>query len=322
MQAIIFEEAGEPTEVLRFTEVASPAIGLDMALIRVAARPIHPADLAFIRGQYRLRPSFPQVAGLEGCGEIVEGPARSQFRPGTRVAFRYPGSWAQFAAVPLDRLVTVPADITDTDASQASLNPVTAWALLEQAGTRPGDWIVLTAATSVVANLIAQMARLRGINTVGVVRGNASTDKARSAADYLVSAQEADLSAAIARTAGKVRFAALIDSVGGSLVANLMTVLAPGATIIAYGVQNREPAAVTNAMLIYSNLTWKGFGIDRWLSLQSNETKTTMFSEIWTMIRAGEIRLPVDSTHTLSDIAQALSADARIGRIGKVILTG
>src|SRR5262249_62209152 len=54
-------------------------------------------------------------------------------------------------------------------------------------------------------------------------------------------------------------------SKGGSLVARLFETLSQGARIIAYGVQDRSAAAVTNAMLIYSNLTRQGFGIDRWL---------------------------------------------------------
>jgi NADPH:quinone reductase-like Zn-dependent oxidoreductase len=45
------------------------------AQVRVTARPIQPADLAFVRGQYRLRPAFPQTPGLEGAGVVVQAGA-------------------------------------------------------------------------------------------------------------------------------------------------------------------------------------------------------------------------------------------------------
>ena len=61
MQAVVFDRAGEPAEVLRHRGDRSPSAGDNKVFVKVAARPIHPADLAFIRGQYRVRPQFPQV---------------------------------------------------------------------------------------------------------------------------------------------------------------------------------------------------------------------------------------------------------------------
>jgi NADPH:quinone reductase-like Zn-dependent oxidoreductase len=238
-----------------------------------------------------------------------------------RVAFRYPGAWAEVAAVPVERLIAVPTDIAEPLACQISLNPVTAWALLDESKAKTGDWIMLTAATSGVSNLVAQIAKRRGIRTIGVVRGDTGDGKIRSAADHVVSVRDPDLGKSIADLTGKAPMTALLDSVGGPLLAKLMASLAPGAHIVAYGVQDREPAAITNAMLIYSNLTWKGFGIDRWLSQQLAEARAAMIAEIWTMIRDGGLSLPIDSSHRLAAFSASLVADGKPGRRGKVILT-
>jgi NADPH:quinone reductase-like Zn-dependent oxidoreductase len=319
MQAIVFDKASEPSDVLRVADIPDPVAEGEMAVVQVAARPIHPADLAFIRGQYRLRPAFPQIAGLEGSGIVVASPSPA-FRPGMRVAFRYPGAWAEIAAVPVERLIAVPPDISETLACQISLNPITAWALLDESKAEAGDWIVLTAATSGVSNLIAQIARRRGIHTIGVVRGDAREGERRSSTDHVVSGSAPVLGKRISDLAGTAPITALLDSVGGPLIATLMAPLAPGAYIVAYGVQDRAPAAITNATLIYSNLTWKGFGIDRWLSQQTAAARAAMISEIWAMIRSGALSLPVNSSHRLSDFANALAADRKPGRLGKVIL--
>jgi len=320
MQAIVFDHVGDAHDVLRLDHVAEPKVHDGEVLVKVNARPIHPADLAFIRGQYRVRPSFPQIAGLEGAGVVLEGSREARVAPGTRVAFRWPGTWAEFAAVPVGRLIEVPADVFEETACQVSLNPVTAWALLDEAKVGAGDWILLTAAASTVSNLVAAMARHRGIHVIGLVRGDAAKAAVRSGAEHMFSIHDPEIVEKIAAATAERRVAALLDSVGGPSLPKLFTTLAPGARTVAYGVQEREPAPVTNAMLIYSNLTWIGFGIDRWLSLLPAEASAGMFRDIWSMIRDGTLTLPVASTYTLAQFRDALVADARPARTGKVLL--
>ena len=320
MRAILFDHAGEPADVLAYREVNAPKASDGFALVKVAARPIHPADLAFIRGQYRVRPALPQVAGLEGAGTLLECPKGADLTPGKRVAFRYPGAWAEIAAVPTERLIGVPDRISDEVACQASLNPLTAFGLLDEAAVQPGDWVLLTAATSTVSNFVASIAQARGINVIGLVRGKAPDGQARSRAAHIISVGQPDLTAAIDTLTGGRRVSALLDSVGGPVLPKLFAALAPGARIIAYGVQDREPAAITNAMLIYANLTWKGFGIDRWLSLTPTDVRNRLIEELWSLIGKGTLHFPIASKHPLADFKGALAADAIAGRTGKVLL--
>jgi NADPH2:quinone reductase len=320
MKAVVFERAGSPGEVLQFADVPQPELRNDQVLVKVNARPVQPADSFFIRGQYRLRPNFVQVAGLEGAGVVIDG-GRSSVREGARVAFRWPGTWAEFAAIPVERLIAVPDDVPDTVACQISLNPVTAWALLDETKAATGDWVVVTAGVSTVSALVAGIARHRGIHVIGLVRGNADDETARrSTADLVLSIGESDLIERIVRATGEGKAAALLDSVGGPLTAKLFSTLKPGARLIAYGTQEREPAQITNAMLVYSNLTWIGFGIDRWLSELPADKYATMLADLWSMIRLATLALPVDSVHSLADFRNALAADANRNRLGKVLI--
>ncbi len=319
MQALIFEQAGEPEIALSCMEIEAPSSSADQVLVKVKARPVQPSDLAFVRGQYRIRPVFPQTAGLEGCGEIVRG-GEPNYAPGDRVAFRTPGTWAEFAAVPSARLISVPDDMTDEIACQISLNPVSACALLKEARLMPEGWVILTAATSTVSNIVGAIARERGIRTIGLVRGDEIQAQARCTADFVLSVSRPSLTKDIIEITGNRGVNALLDSVGGPLVTRLLGALVPGARIIAYGVQDREPIPVTNAMIIYSNLTWQGFGIDRWLGGQDKHEIIAMLNEIWSMVRRSTIQLPVDSTYCLHDFQSALKANSAKERRGKAIL--
>ncbi len=319
MQAVSFDRAGEPEDVLSCVDIAVPSQSPDEVLVTVKARPVQPADLSFVKGQYRIRPIFPQVAGLEGCAEVVRG-GEPNFAPGDRVAFRFPGTWAELAAIPAPRLVSIPDDVRDETACQISLNPVSAWALLKQAHVTPEDWIVVTAAASTVSNIVGAIARARGVHTIGVVRGDEVLAKPRCTADFVVSASRPSLTKDIVEITGNRGVNTVLDSVGGPLVTRLIGTLVAGGRIIAYGVQDQEPISITNAMIVYSNLMWEGFGIDRWLSRQPKGEIKAMFSEMWSMVRSGVIQLPVDSTYPLQQFQEALKANAAKERKGKVIM--
>jgi NADPH:quinone reductase-like Zn-dependent oxidoreductase len=113
--------------------------------------------------------------------------------------------------------------------------------------------------------------------------------------------------------------AALIDCVGGPVVGQLFAALAPGATIIAYGALSPEPTPVRNGTLIYSNLTWLGFGIDRFLEGLTASAKAQMLDALWSGVAAGRLPLPVQARLPFGDFAEGLRLAAAGGR-GKVHL--
>lgn len=304
MDAVVFEKAGDPAEVLTFGQVDAPVPGPGQVLVAVEARPVHPADLAFIRGTYRLRPHFPQVAGLSGAGRVIAAAPTVPLVPGARVAFRWPGAWATQIAVPFERTFLVPDDISLDDAAQLPLNPVTAWGLLHMADVAPGDVIALTAPTSSVARITRALAEARGVRVVAIGRDGMTPPNVE---------RLRELSAGVG-------FAALIDSVGGALVERLLPELRPGATIVTYGTLSPDPIHIHNGTIVYSNLTWKGFGIDRWLSGLAPAERERMVDALWNGIRSRTYELPVSAHVALRDFSSGL-AHARSATAGKVLLT-
>jgi NADPH:quinone reductase-like Zn-dependent oxidoreductase len=302
MKAIVFATAGDPREVLDLRDVPEPAAQAGEVVVEVAARPIHPSDLAFVRGTYRVRPALPQIAGWSGVGHVVNGDPATGLPRGARVAFRWPGAWAERVAVPVDRTFAVPDGVSDDNAAQLPLNPITAWGLLDVADVKPGDWVGLTAPRSSVSQLVAVLAAMRGVRTLPL-----ETTTESGVADRVRSLSE-----------GK-GLAALLDSVGGSLVERLFGAMQPGATLVAYGTMSDEPISVRNATLVYSNLTWRGFGIDRWLAGITPDSRARMLEALHGAMRAGRLPLPVRARFALADFRLAV-ASARERALGKVLL--
>jgi NADPH:quinone reductase-like Zn-dependent oxidoreductase len=314
VRAAVFDDPGEPSEVLAVREAVAPTADAGEVVVAVDASVVQPADSMFIGGRYRIRPSCPQVAGLEGTGTVVAAGAGSRIALGTRVAFRHPGAWAERVAVPEGRCYVVPDDIPREAAAQFALNPVTAWALLDEVGAAHGDWIALSAARSAVAQIVARIADTRGVAVVGLARPGRT-----EAVPYpVVAAPSDDLAARIGEVTNRSLLAGFLDSVGGAVVPAVLPALRPGATIVAYGVLDDAPVSVRNSDLVYRNLTWKGFGIDRWLATSAHR-RGAMEDNLFRLLREGVLELPVAVVYPLDDIRDAVAA-ATTASAGKVLI--
>src|SRR5262249_8706339 len=224
MKAIVFPRTGDAEEVLDLTDRAEAELGPGGVRVRVTARPLPGADWFFIRGQCHIVPVRRETAGLEGVGIVLET-ADPTFTRGARVAFRWPGTWAESVTVPSSRLIRVPDDIGDDIACQISLNPITAWALLEEAHVLQGDRGLLTAGTSTIAALVARLARERGVRSISVVRAPAATPVRPSPADLTLSTEDPYLLSGVAGAAGDAGVAAFLDGVGGPTASYLFSAL-------------------------------------------------------------------------------------------------
>jgi NADPH:quinone reductase-like Zn-dependent oxidoreductase len=299
MQAAVFAEAGAPEQVLQVRTLPVPKPQAGEVLVKVEASPVQPADGMFIGGRYRIRPQFPQVAGLEGCGTVAANGEGVDLPVGTRVAFRHPGCWAEYVAVPAAKLSRVPQGVSVEDACQFSLNPITAWALLDECGAQAGDWIAVNAAASTVSGLVRALAARRGVHVVGIHRGQAPAGDVSSAVE--------DLGAALLAATGGQPLAALLDCIGGAPVMRVLPAMKTGGVMVSYGVFERESAPMGNADLIYRNLTWKGFGVDHWLARNAQQV-AAMSQGLWGAMRDGVLPLPVSARYALTDVRHAVAA--------------
>jgi len=322
MQAIVFDQPGEPERVLTLRDVSSPSPEEDQVLIKVSARPIQPADLLFIQGRYRVKPVFPQAAGLEGVGTIVScGTGVLKYKVGDRVAFRSKGSWAEYALAPTSRIYPVPSIISDRVACQFSLNPLTAWGLLAECNLPRSSRILVTAGRSIVAGLLVSLAKRKGLTTTLLVRDNGRYSALNDDNHVIANgASVADTLQDVVRNHGE--FHAVLDSVGGSDTVALINSLAPKSRLISYGILSDTDIMLKASQILFRSVTWQGFGIDEWLDRVSAEELSIAQETLWDLLSASPQLLPVVGTFELSDIQQAMTAVRKPVQQGKVLLIG
>ena len=180
MNAIQVSRTGGP-EVLNYTDVPTPRPKPNEVLVKLAAIGVNFIDVYHREGRYPLETPF--IPGQEAAGTIAEvGNQVKTFKPGDRVVFTgIVGSYAEYQAAPADRVVTIPASLSERDAAAVILQGMTAHYLLyDTYPVRKGETILAHAAAGGVGLLLVQMAHQIGARVIGTV---STEQKARLARD-------------------------------------------------------------------------------------------------------------------------------------------
>jgi NADPH2:quinone reductase len=180
-QAIRIHSFGGP-DVLRFESIELPEPAAGEVMIRQTAIGLNFIDTYHRSGLYPL--DLPSGLGVEAAGMVEAlGPGVTGFAAGDWVAYAGlpPGAYAQRRNWPVERLVKLPAGITDDVAASLMLKGLTAWYLLRRSyRVQSGDSVLLYAAAGGTGTLLSQWAKALGARVIGVVSTPEKAELARS----------------------------------------------------------------------------------------------------------------------------------------------
>ena len=236
MKAIRVNAPGGP-EVLRYEDVAEPGPKAGEAVVKVDAAGINYIDVYQRSGQYKL--ALPLTLGLEAGGTVTAvGPNVAEVKVGDKVAYTgIPGAYAQYAAVPAARLVTLPAGLTTRQGAAAMLQGLTAHYLA--CSTYPlksGDTCLVHAAAGGVGLLLCQIAKMRGARVIGTVSTEEKAKLAREAgASDVILYTKQDFEAEVKRLTDGKGLQVVYDSVGQTTFDKGFNCLAPRGMMALYG---------------------------------------------------------------------------------------
>jgi len=325
MRSLIFHRFGDPSEVLALEEVPTPQPGPGQVRVRLCARSINPSDVLTVRGQYGRRPKLPATPGYEGAGTIdAIGPDVTAWKVGQRVIpLGVEGTWQEAVIAPETAVMATPEGLPDNIACQLLANPLTAFLLFDLLDAHAGDWVVQTAAGSTLGQLMIQLAKLRGINLINVIRSRRGVEPLRAAgAEHIVVTEDEDMAARFAEIAGRMPIVKAVDAVAGETGAKLANALGYGATLVVYGALSMQPIPLDAGRLIFRNLTIKGFWLTDWFRTATQESRTQTLGEVGKLLASGQLAPPVEAEYDLADAHAAIAHSERPGRTGKIVLIG
>ena len=332
MKAMIYEKVGEPADILHIRDIPDPTPGPGDILVRVLLSPVQPADLHVMRGRFGRTPALPTSPGIECVGVVealgagVDGP-----KPGTRVVLLDVwANWRELVVAPAERVIPVPDAVSNQDAAQAMINPVTALVLtMVEHHLRPGEWLAQTAAGSTVGRLVLQLARSEGFRTLNLVRRSAQVAEiGELGGDLTLSTEDADWPAQFARVAESSRLEKAIDCVGGRVGGAVARGLQPGGRVLVYGAlsshRQSNPAAFEMPIfvprLIYSASIVQGWFLFRWLNVMPIAETSAALRSVLDRLATGQLRLPPAKIYGASELSTALAQAESSDREGKPVI--
>ncbi|MFB9465932.1 NADP-dependent oxidoreductase [Streptomyces cinereospinus] len=231
MRAIRQNVLGGP-EVLEEVRVPRPAPRPNEVLVRVRAAGVNPTDWKHrATGGFLGEPPFTLGWDVSGVVERT-GIGVALFRPGDEVfgMLPYPfghGSHAEYVTAPARALVLKPAGIDHTRAGALPLVSLTAWqALVERAGLRPGQRVLIHAAAGGVGHVAVQIAKARGAYVIGTASAGKHGFLRGIGVDEPIDYRTTDFTEAV-RDVDVV-----LDTLGGDHSVRSLRVLRPGGIVV------------------------------------------------------------------------------------------
>jgi NADPH2:quinone reductase len=236
MKAIRVHAPGGP-EAMRLEELARPEPKAGEALVRIETAGVNFIDVYMRTGQYKA--ALPITLGQEAAGTVEAiGPGVSEVAPGDRVAYcSVPGAYAEYASVPVGRLVALPDGVTARQGAAAMLQGMTAHYLTH--GTYPlkrGETCLVHAAAGGVGLFLCQIAKKRGARVIGTVSTEEKAARARKAgADEVILYTRTDFLMEVRRLTGGRGVQVVYESVGKTTFDKSLDCLASRGFLVLFG---------------------------------------------------------------------------------------
>jgi len=305
MKAIQVSRVGGP-EVLTLVDVPVPSPKPNEAVVKIHAAGVNFIDVYFREGRYPA--ALPFVNGQEASGVVADvGSDVTTVQRGDRVAYTSAlGSYAEYAAVPEQRLVRIPDELDFEQAAAAMLQGMTAHYLLYSAyKLQSGETALVHAAAGGVGLLLVQMAKKIGGHVIATVGTHEKAQLAREAgADEIIVYTETDFETETRELTEGRGVHVVYDGVGKDTFDKDLNVLRPRGYLVLFG---GASGAVPPFDLI--KLSQKGsLYVTRPTLAHYTATRDELewrANDVMQMIVRGDLKLRIHKTYPLEEAEQA-----------------
>ena len=305
-RAIRINETGGP-EVMLLEQVDVPAPAAGNVQLQHTAIGLNYIDVYDRNGLYPQ--NMPGGLGREAAGIVTAVGARVKgLRVGDRVAYvlRVPGAYCDIRNVPADRLVKIPAGISDEQAAVLSLKGMTACFLLRHCfHVKRGDVIVVHAAAGGVGSFLAQWGKALGAVVIGIVGSEEKAKLAKKNGCKHVLVRGRDEIAASVKKLGKGLGAHVVyDGVGKDTFIESLDCLRKRGMMVLYGSASGPVPPFSPGELVKRGSLY----LTRPTMFDYTESRADMDAiarETFAAVKKGWIKVRIDQRYKLADAAQA-----------------
>ncbi|HYZ64581.1 MAG TPA: NADP-dependent oxidoreductase [Acetobacteraceae bacterium] len=311
----------------RLETVPVPEPGEGQVLTRTIWLSLDP----YMRGRMSDAPSYARPVGI---GEVMEGGTVSRV-----VASRAPGfaegdlvegrtGWQEYAVADPKILRKLPKDgpPLSTALGVLGMPGMTAWVGLANIGQpKPGETVVVAAASGPVGSMVGQIAKLRGARAVGMAGGREKCAYVRELGfDACIDHRDPAMAERLAEACPK-GIDVYFELVGGKVWDAVMPLLNPFARIpvcglIAYYNMTELPPGPDRTPLLLRTTLTKRLRIQGFIVSEFASQQDEFLREVGAWLAEGKIRHREDVTEGLENAPRAFMGMLRGANFGKTLV--
>jgi len=307
MSKAIRVNAPGTADVLTWSDIEVGDPGPGQVRIKHTAIGVNFIDVYMRSGLYATPTPFSPGNEAAGIVEAV-GPDVADLKIGDRVCYVIAGggSYQEKRIAPADRVVKLPAGITDKQAAAMMLKGMTVQYLLRRTyKVQPGDTILFHAAAGGVGLIACQWAKHLGATTIGTV---GSADKAALAAahgcHHTVLYREVDFVPAVKALTGNAGVPVVYDSVGKDTLLKSLDCLAPLGTLVTFG-QSSGPADPLNLGILGAKGSLFVTRPTLFTYIAKKADLVATAHDLFDVVAKGIVKIEVSGEYALKDAARA-----------------
>jgi len=328
MRAVQISDYEGVAESIKFVQAPVPRPGPGEVLVKVFAAPVNPSDLMFVRGLYGFKKPLPAFPGFEGSGTVVAaGPGMmSKFLKGKRVACAAAdakttgGMWSEYLVTSAQFCIPLHKNVDMEQGAMMLVNPLTAWALMQEARQGGHGAAVQTAAASALGKMVLRLAKRFSFSLINIVRRPAQVELLRQAgAEHVLDSSAPGFDEHLQTLCHQLGATIGFDAVAGEMSARVLQAQPRGARLLVYGALSIEPCQTRPESLIFEEKRLEGFWLSGWLRKKNLLQKMRVSNRVQQLL-ATDLKSDVQARYSLEDAAKAVEQYAGNMTAGKVLL--
>jgi len=311
---------------LKVVEKENPILQTNEVLVKMHAASCNPSDVAFIQGGYNIIKKLPAVPGFEGSGVVVDAGSDLKDMVGKKagcfIQDDIDGTWAEYFKLKKNSLIILDEAMDLDQAACFSVNPFTAYAMMEIAEIRASKVIILNAAGGQVPSLVRQLAKIRQIETINVVRKVETAEKLKAEGEkYVLVEQDENFSDQLKQLAHDLNATTAFDAVGGHFSGLTINAMPPDSELIIYGgLSNKLVSEINPLDVIFQNKIISGFNLLDWKDELEEDEYEKIVSELQQLFIKGSLKTNIQGEVKIDNIIQGLKTYLGNMSSGKMLI--
>lgn len=297
----------------------------DEVLIKMEAAPCNPSDIAFIRGAYNVRKSLPAVPGFEGSGIVVDSGKDVKNFLGKRISSftqsDSDGTWAEYFISKAEDCLVLKDELDSDQGASLSINPFTAFGLIELAMQKNCRAIIQNAGGGQIAEFIRILAQMNGLEVINIVRKEDQVNSLNAnGASYVLNSTKEDFKEELNKLSHQLKAGIAFDAVGGEQTGILLAALPLHSDVVLYGgLAGGFISAIEPFDIIFRNKRLYGFNLTEWKQTKSKQEFDTISNSIQDLMIAGKLRSKIQANFKLDDVVNGIRTYIKSMSDGKIL---